>query len=220
MKLNLIFLFLLFLLFSCKDPVHPSSTITPQVSNNKFEKELANNKSRDVWQQPSAVLDLLGNLDGKTVADIGSGTGFFAFRTLLRNAHVIAIDIDPKMLAIIEGFKMNLTHSMQEKLETRLALPNDPKISQDEVDVILIINTIGYIENRIDYLTNLKNKLPESGKLMIVDFKSKILPIEAPDQSDRVPLFQLEKDLKSAGFTSITSNDNTLDYQYIVIAEK
>lgn len=219
MKIFYVLLFSLILAYGCKDPVLPAAKKS-EIESSKLEEQFKNNKSRDVWQRPSEVLNLLGNIKDKTVADIGAGTGFFSFRLLLRQAKVIAIDIDPKMLEIIEGFKLNLEDELQQKMETRLALPSDPKIEKNEADIILIINTIGYIENRIDYLSNLYKMLPPGGSIMVVDFKSRILPIEAPPQEVRVPLFQLEQDLKKAGFETLESNDSILDYQYIVIGKK
>jgi SAM-dependent methyltransferase len=197
----------------------PSAKQATSVEN-QWEKELQANKSRDVWQRPSDVIDLLGDVSEYKIADIGAGTGFFSFRLLLRGASAIAIDIDPRMLEIIESFKQNLSSEMQTKLETRLALPSDAKIKKDEVDIILIINTIGYIENRIEYLKQLYEVLPDGGKILIVDFKSRQLPVEAPSLEYRVPLFQLEQDLANSGFTSIESNDAILDYQYTVLASK
>ena len=204
---------------ACKDPVMPSAKQATS-GENQWEKELQVNKSRDVWQRPSDVIDLLGDVSEYKIADIGAGTGFFSFRLLLRGASAIAIDIDPRMLEIIESFKQNLSSEMQTKLETRLALPSDAKIEKDEVDIILIINTIGYIENRIEYLKQLYEVLPDGGKILIVDFKSRQLPVEAPSLEYRVPLFQLEQDLANSGFTSIESNDAILDYQYTVLASK
>ena len=215
----LIFTFLCLSAFACKDPVMPSAKQAAS-DENQWEKELQANKSRDIWQRPSDVIDLLGDVSEFKIADIGAGTGFFSFRLLLRGASVIAIDIDPRMLEIIESFKQNLSSEMQTKLETRLALPSDAKIEKDEVDIILIINTIGYIENRIEYLRQLYEVLPEGGKILIVDFKSRQLPVEAPSLEYRVPLFQLEQDLVNSGFTSIESNDAILDYQYTVLASK
>lgn len=215
----LIFTFLCLSAFACKDPVIPSAKQAAS-DENQWEKEIQANKSRDVWQRPSDVIDLLGDVSEFKIADIGAGTGFFSFRLLLRGASVIAIDIDPRMLEIIESFKQNLSSEMQTKLETRLALPSDAKIEKDEVDIILIINTIGYIENRIEYLKQLYEVLPEGGKILIVDFKSRQLPVEAPSLEYRVPLFQLEQDLANSGFTSIESNDAILDYQYTVLVSK
>ena len=217
---NLISILLLFvLLTSCKDPVISAPKKKVEMET-KFEQALKENKSRDVWQRPGQVLDLLGNISGKTIADIGAGTGFFAFRLLFRNAQVIALDIDPEMLEIMESFQTNLSSEMRTKFQTRLALPNDPKLEKDEADVILIINTVGYISNRKEYISNLYNQLPKGGQLMIVDFKRKELPIEAPEQEYRVSLFEIEKELKEVGFTIAESNDSILDYQYVVIGEK
>lgn len=215
----LIFTLLCFCAFACKDPVMPSAKQASS-GENQWEKELQANKSRDIWQRPSDVIDLLGDVSEYKIADIGAGTGFFSFRLVLRGASVIAIDIDPRMLEIIESFKQNLSSEMQSKLETRLALPSDAKIEKGEVDIIMIINTIGYIENRIEYLKQLYEVLPLGGKILIVDFKSRQLPVEAPSLDFRVPLFQLEQDLANSGFTSIESNDAILDYQYTVIAIK
>ena len=44
-------------------------------------------------------------LDGKTVADIGAGTGYFAFPLAKKAAKVIAIDIDQRFLDYIEQRK-------------------------------------------------------------------------------------------------------------------
>ncbi len=219
------FIFSLFIcslfIVSCKDPVlppavKPSSSPTKDMIDDAFKT----NKGRDVWQRPGEILDLLGELKGKTVADIGAGTGFFSFRLLFREANVIAVDIDPEMLTIINDFKLNLDENTKTRLSTRLALPQDSKIQKDEADIFLIINTIGYIENRSAYLKHLYDLLPEDGKIMIVDFKRKSLPISASPIENRVPLFELENDIKDVGFEIRESNDKMLDYQYVLIGGK
>ena len=47
-----------------------------------FESLIADyeNKDRGIWQKPNMVISLLGDLEDKTVADIGAGTGYFTFR--------------------------------------------------------------------------------------------------------------------------------------------
>jgi hypothetical protein len=51
------------------------------------------------WQRPGALLDSFGDLDGKTVADIRSGSGFLAFRMAERGARVPCVDVDERFLA-------------------------------------------------------------------------------------------------------------------------
>jgi len=84
------------------------------------------NKDRDVWQKPNTIIDLLGDLSEKTVADIGAGTGYFTFRLALKAEKVIAIDIEERFLEIINTFKRNLPAELQDRIETRLATPSDP----------------------------------------------------------------------------------------------
>ena len=50
--------------------------------------------ARDDWQKPDEVIAFLGDLEDKTVVDLGSGSGYFTFRLLATGASVIAADID------------------------------------------------------------------------------------------------------------------------------
>ncbi len=178
------------------------------------------NTNRVVWQKPEVVIDLLGNLEGKTVADIGAGTGFFAFRLAPKAKKVIAIDIDPRFVTYLDSLKsFELPENVQDKLEARLALPNDPRLGPGEADVVIIVNTFMYIRDRASYLEILKKGLSDGGTLLIIDFKKKRTPLGPPSQI-RVPLFEVEEMLIAAGYREVTTNDTALDYQYIVTARK
>ena len=175
---------------------------------------------RLAWQKPEFVIGLLGDLEDKVVADIGAGAGYFAFRLLNRASSIIAIEINPEMITLMDEFSAHLDSTLQIKFETRLATPDDAMLKNAEVDVMLIINTIGYIEGRSNYLTNLRSSLKENGRIVIVDFKMKQLPENiAPDRSNRVILLDLQDELEAAGYQLIYTDDTSLDFQYIVIAE-
>lgn len=177
-------------------------------------------KDRTSWQKPTLIFEKLGELSDKTVADIGAGTGYFSFRLMHKVGKIIAIDIDSSMINLIEAFKTTMDESSQSKLETRLATPNDPLLKQDEADIILFVNVISYIEDRVTYLTNLHSKLPSTGKIVIVDFKTKRLPIDAPPYEERVLQHIIEEELYMAGYNNIVIDDSLLDFQYLITAEK
>lgn len=226
-KLFFIFFLLVILLGSCNDknngtqPDELSEPIIEQPGENKPELlENVSEEGRVIWQKPEDVVKLLGDISDKTIADIGAGSGYFTFRFALKAKKVIAIDIDPTMIQILETFRRKLPEEIQDKIETRLALPNDPLIKEGEVDIIVIINTIGYINNRVDYLRRLKTALKDDGQILIIDFKAKNIPINAPAMEYRVPLGTLESDLAKSGYQIIISDDRTLNYQYITIAGK
>ncbi len=177
------------------------------------------NPDRNNWQKPRRVIERLGDLTDKVVADIGAGSGYFSFQILPNAGKVIAIDIDPSALAQIDTL-VKLRPDLQPKLETRLVGFNDPKLATEEVDIVFLSNTYSYIENKVDYLKTVYKGVKPKGRIYIVDFKMKILPQIFPKAEERVPLFEVERHLQEAGFKHIFSDDKTLDYQYIVIAEK
>lgn len=175
---------------------------------------------RDTWQRPNKVIELLGDLTDKTVADIGSGTGFFTFRLAFEAARVLAIDIDPDMIALVNTLKANLPSQYDQKIEARLVKSSSPGLKKDEIDHALIINTIAYFEDHKDYLSKIKASLKQGGKLVIVDFKSGYLPITSPPETEKISPSEVKKHLLDAGFVDITVDDTTLDYQYIVVGSR
>ncbi len=212
-------------LLSCEEEIPADQIPPPPLADNTVLEEeegktaTYSNTNRDIWQKPELVLDLLGSLEGKTVADIGAGKGFFAFKLAPRADKVIAVEIEPFFIRYLEDEKLKLPANQQDRLETRLAQPNDPMLEKQEVDAIMIVNTLAYIEQPVEYLRNLKPTLKAGGRLLIVDFKRKRLPERiGPNPGERLPLFRIEEMLAEAGYPDFTSYDSVLDYQYVVVA--
>lgn len=178
------------------------------------------NTNRVIWQKPEVVINLLGDITNQTIADIGAGTGFFALRLAPKAEKVIAIDIDERFINHIDSVKLlELPEASQDRLETRLATPNDPKLAANEADVIMIVNTFIYIHDKEAYLQTLYDAISEGGRLLIIDFKKKRTPL-GPPSDIRLPLFEVENMLIEAGYKNVTANDTVLDYQYVVTATK
>ncbi|MDZ4683302.1 MAG: class I SAM-dependent methyltransferase [Saprospiraceae bacterium] len=175
---------------------------------------------RVIWQKPDMVLNLLGGLDGKAVADIGAGTGFFTLRMAQKARKVIAIDIDPRFINYLDSIKMlELPEQFQSRIETRLGKPDDPQLKTGEVDLVVIVNTFMYIRDQVAYLKILRNALTPGGKILIVDFKRKRTPVGPPNDI-RVPIHVVEEALYEAGYKNVLANDTALDYQYILVGER
>ncbi len=172
--------------------------------------------ARAQWQKPDEVIASLSSLEGKTVADIGAGTGYFAFPLAKKAAKVIAIDIDQRFLDYIEQKKR--TQKVGANVETRITAPDSPGLKPDEADVVLIVDTYHHIENRIDYLKKLKKDLAKGGVLVIVDFKKEKTP-PGPPVELRIAQESVESELESAGFTVVSTDRELLPYQYIIKAK-
>lgn len=208
---------------SCKDqeqPVQPKQeTEVIEPTHSKGPK--ATRDERMSWQKPDLIIEALGDISDKTIADIGAGIGYFTFKLLPKSKKIIAVDIDQEMIDVLESFKNSLPEKSRSKLDIRLAEPQDPKLAENEVDIVLIVNTVAYIQPRVEYFKNLKKKMTRDGKIIIVDFKNKRLPeyTIAPDFSSRVYMHVLEDQLEEAGFYMVETDDTTLEYQYIISAQ-
>lgn len=233
-------LFALLVFFSCKneprssadDPAlfqeksAPATTVSeplplPKSGAGNFESLVADyeDKDRGIWQKPELVISFLGGIQDKTVADIGAGTGYFTFRLVPKAKKVIGIDIDPRFISFLDSVKVRLPAVYQNRFESRLAKTDDPLLKPGEVDDVIIVNTYGYIENRVQYLKVLYKGIAPGGKLLIIDFKKNNLPVGPPDQY-KVALAQVQQELDAAGFKVTKIDKDLLDYQYIVVAEK
>jgi len=171
--------------------------------------------ARAEWQKPEKTIASLGPLDGKTVADIGTGTGYFAFPIAKQAAKVIAIDIDQRFLDYIDQKKQ--TQKIGGNIETRLTAPDSPGLKVREADMVLIVDTYHHIEGRVEYLEKLKKCLRKDGVLVIIDFK-KVKTPPGPPVEIRLAEEQVKSELKSAGFTIVSTDREMLPYQYIIKA--
>ena len=175
-------------------------------------------QNRHIWQRPNFILEKFGNLEGKILADLGAGSGYFAFRFLKNGAHVIAIDIDQEMIDVMKEESAFFPDSLKKKFEARLATPDKSGLNSAEVDFVFVANTYAYIEHREQYFSNLATCMKKGGKLLIVDFKKKNTPFGPPLES-RLALGQVENELISAGYKLIESDDTSLQFQYVIVAE-
>jgi cyclopropane fatty-acyl-phospholipid synthase-like methyltransferase len=172
---------------------------------------------RVIWQKPDIVLQKLGNIEGKTIADIGAGSGYFSFRMVNKAEKVIAIDIDKRFISFMDSISTQLPPVVESHFETRLATPTDPKLYTAEVDAVIVVNTYSYLTNRVTYLKTLINGMKHDAKILIIDYKKKNTAIGPPIE-ERVAMDEVEKELLQAGFKNINTDDTSLDYQYIVTA--
>lgn len=199
----------------------PSSPAPPKLDDDMFiDDPVDEERDRSIWQQPGAVMDAMGDIREKVIADIGAGKGFFAKRLALVADRVIAIEINDSLIVDLEQLRdRELPKEFRPRLEPRLAAGDDPKLEKSEVDIILLVNTFMYIDNQEDYLRKLYPALRSDGRIVIVDWKKRDT-LEGPRKEQRLAIGKLEDMLKAAGFHIASSDDGTLKYQYIVVADK
>ena len=169
------------------------------------------------WQKPDAVIESLGNLNGKTVVEIGSGTGYFSFRLAEAGAFVVAADVDPRFLDYINRRKAERKLG-DGAIVTRLIPYDSPQLNKNEADLVLLVNVYHHIEDRENYFKQVRAGIKPEGKLVIIDFKAIETP-DGPPLSMRIPAARVRAELAAAGFTEFKLDEHRLPQQYILTAE-
>ena len=101
---------------------------------------------RDKWQKPHEVIQALALKPDSVVADIGSGTGYFAIRLahMVPQGVVYGVDTEPDMVKYLteRARKLGLTN-----LIALAGAPDDPRLPAN-VDVALFVDVFHHVENR------------------------------------------------------------------------
>jgi ubiquinone/menaquinone biosynthesis C-methylase UbiE len=124
---------------------------------------------RDDRLQINRVMDILSIHSGKSVADIGAGSGWFTVRAAKRvgaGGAVYAVDINPEAVRYISN------RAGKEKLanvKAILSKPDDPLLPRDSVDAVLLLKTYHEVAHPVELLRNLRASLRAGAKVGIID---------------------------------------------------
>lgn len=154
-------------------------TPTPEVTTDTIERETSDPFKGDLSRydkenraeklQIERVMDLLEITEGKTIADIGAGGGWFsviAARRVGDKGKVYAVDINPDAIKYINERKKKEEIA---NVEAVLGEPQNPLLAKNSIDATLILNTYHEIAEPIIYLKNLKPTLKKHALVGIID---------------------------------------------------
>ena len=152
--------------------------------------------ARDEWQMPARVIDALELKRGQSVADVGSGTGYFSIPLAKSPAapKLYAVDIEASMVDYVRQ------RASREGLKNVVAIRagSDRTNLPEAVDVVLIDDTYHHLPGRVAYFTALRALMKPGARLAIIDFR-KSVPGGPPDEFRFTP-DQISTELGKAGF--------------------
>lgn len=170
---------------------------------------------RDHYQKPHEVLMSLGLKEGEVIADIGAGSGYFAFRFAHHvgdTGRIYAVDINPSMILYMNRRirDMNLKNVV-----TVLAAPDDPFLFDHSIDRFFLCDTWHHIEKQTEYLALMKKMLKPGGQVIMIEFQKKDLPVGPPAQM-KIAREDLLRQMETQGFQFVKEN-TFLPYQYFLV---
>jgi SAM-dependent methyltransferase len=124
---------------------------------------------RDKRLHVDRVMDLLSIAPGKSVADVGAGSGWFTVRAAARvgsEGAVYAEDINPEA---IDYITQRATREKLPNIHPILGAVDDTKLPPASVDAVLILKTYHEFAHPIPLMQKLKSSLKPGAKIGIID---------------------------------------------------
>ncbi len=173
--------------------------------------------TRALSELPERVLDVMALRPDEAIADVGAGTGFFTFRLARRvpQGQVLAIDIDPDMLALVSARADSLGLSNVVTVE---GTEQSPRLPPQSADAVLIVDSYHEFSYPAEMLAGLRDGLRDGGRLFLVEYRGEddTLPV---DRLHRMTEAQVRTEVEAAGFAFVT-NHAVLPQQHLLVFER
>ena len=168
--------------------------------------------ARDAWQKPAEVIAALKLAPDAIVADIGSGTGYFAVRLAraVPRGKVYGADLEPDMVKFLNA---RATRESLGNLTSHAASEEGPNLPAP-VDLALVVDTYHHIPRRTRYFERLKAALRPGGRVAIIDFR--LESPTGPPVKHRIPPDQVKTEMERAGYR-LHEQPDFLPNQYFLL---
>jgi ubiquinone/menaquinone biosynthesis C-methylase UbiE len=160
---------------------------------------------RDRWQKVAEIFAALGVEPGERIADVGAGSGFLTLRlspVVGPAGRVIAVDIDE---AVLGRLRETARAAALDNVETVVGAPDDPRLSPESVDGVLIVNAYHEMTEYTAILTAVRRALRPGGRLVIVDTPPSDSGASREQQMAQhdIAIGIVARDLETNGFTVV-----------------
>ena len=168
--------------------------------------------ARDAWQRPDDVVRALAPAPDAVVADVGSGTGYFAVRLAraVPRGRVIGSDLEPDMVRFL---RERAAREGLPNLQAVRAAERSPNLPEP-VDLVLLVNTYHHLARRSRYFSELRPSLKPGGRVAIIDFRMDS-PV-GPPPPHRLDPEVVAREMTEAGYRLAARHD-FLPHQYLLV---
>jgi ubiquinone/menaquinone biosynthesis C-methylase UbiE len=170
------------------------------------------------WLPPEEVVARIGPVSGMTIADVGTGTGYFAL------PFARAVGIEGKILAV--DFQKEMLEKLRHKLSGSGAQQNVVLVEGEAArttldgncrDLVFMANLWQELDDDAGVLSEVKRLIRPGGRLAILDWRADVVSPPGPPVAHRVSLKTLRQVLSRHGWT-VASAGNVGMYSYLIIA--
>jgi len=172
--------------------------------------------------KPEKVLDRVEISEGAQVADLGCGAGFFslaAAKFVGNKGKVYAIDIQQSALSAVEDrAHLQGLEDIIKLVWADLEILGSTKIKDSSIDLAIVVDVLFQNDGPEKILKEAKRMTKSGGKVLIIDWKAKKLPL-GPLPNNRISEHKVKEAAASLGLELIDSWDPS-PYHYSLVCKK
>jgi FkbM family methyltransferase len=175
---------------------------------------------RSTREQEERTDLLIKNMNLKpadVVVDLGAGTGYFSFPMArqLTQGKVLAVDIQPEMLKLIQQRKQRLNI---DNIQTLLATETQANIPIESADVVLLVDAYHEFSYPREVMESVVKGLKSGGRVVLVEYRGedRNVPIK---RLHKMSQKQAKKEMRAVGLVW-QKPDNYLPQQHVMIFTK
>ncbi|VVB93417.1 putative cobalt-precorrin-6B C(15)-methyltransferase (decarboxylating) [uncultured archaeon] len=174
--------------------------------------ELLDSPDRLQILNPDTILDKLGLNRETMFADLGCGTGYFSLPAALRVSKVYALDVQEKMLEILQN---KIKKEKIKNIDIILSRESSIPLPDNSIDILFMANVFHELQDKKSILSEAKRILSSGGKLTIIDWKKMEMDF-GPPLGERLTEDEVVSACKNNGF-EILEKAEAGPYNYILI---
>jgi SAM-dependent methyltransferase len=159
------------LIHAQQQPQAPATSAGQRKTSEPYTGDLSifESPGREDRLQINRVMEILSITQGKAVADIGAGSGWFTVRAAKRVGAagvVYAVDINPEAVRYIGE---RAKKEQLQNVKAILSKPDDPLLPRHSIDAVLLLKTYHEVAQPVVLLQNLRTALRPGAKIGVID---------------------------------------------------
>jgi SAM-dependent methyltransferase len=166
---------------------------------------------------PEQVVAQMNLKPTDVVADVGAGTGYFAFRIsrVVPQGKVFAVDIQPEMLRVIEQRKQQLK---ADNVVAVRSTAKDVKLPDNSVDAVLFVDVYHEFEFPYEMMQSIVKALKPGGRVIQIEYRGEdpAVPIKP---SHKMTVKQARQEMEFVGLVW-KETKSFLPQQHFLVFEK
>lgn len=129
-----------------------------------------NRPGRIEEERPDEVVTNMGLNSDHVVADIGAGSGYFSFRIakLVPDGNVMAVDIQPEMLQLIEAQKRQ---DGVTNIQGVLGAIDDPNLPVNSIDAAIMVDAYHEFSHPFEMIRGVYEALRPGGRIFLLEYR-------------------------------------------------